>query len=50
MHAHFRAMGTIGVREINDRSYALRGNAAQDAPRPTRTRTLKPTAETLPAL
>ncbi len=29
-----RSMGTIGVLETNDRSYALRGNASQDAPRP----------------
>ncbi len=27
-------MGTIGVLEVYDRSQALRGNAAQDAPRP----------------
>ncbi len=27
-------MGTISVLEITARSHALRGNAAQDAPRP----------------
>ncbi len=29
-----RSMGTISVLETCDRSYALRGNASQDAPRP----------------